>query len=96
MGSWSAATRAAGKLGAGRDPEPLAVAAAAAAARGGPQFAPDRRREHAEHGDAVLDQRDRDAPAGPVAQEIAGAIDRIDHPKPPPLDPVAVVERLLG
>ena len=86
----------AGQLGARADPERHAVAPAALAARRGPELAADRRGEHAEHRHAVLDQSHRDAPAGPVAQKIAGAVDRIDHPEPRPLDPVAVVERLLG
>ena len=33
---------------------------------------------------------------GPAAQIVAGAVDRIDHPEPRPLDPVGIVERLLG
>jgi len=84
------------QLGAAADLEPPAVAPAALAARGGPQFATLRCRQHAEHRHPVLDQGDRDAPAGALAQKVAGAVDRVDHPQPPPLDPVGQVERLLG
>ena len=86
----------AGQLGPPADAERRAVAGRALAALGRPQLAALRRGEHAEHRHPVLDQSDRDAPAGPLAQEIAGAVDRIDHPEPPPLDPVRIVERLLG
>ena len=96
LGSWSAGTRAPASSARGLTRSALAVAPAALAARRGPQLAADRRREHAEHRHPVLDQGDRDAPAGPVAQIVAGAVDRIDHPEPPPLDPVGIVERLLG
>ena len=86
----------AGQFGARRDPEAGAVAPAALADGGGPQLAAHRGGEDSDHRHPVLDQGDRDAPAGAVAEEIAGAVDRVDDPEPPPLDPVADVDRLLG
>src|SRR6202007_668913 len=74
----------------------LAVAPAALAARRGPELAAKRCGEHAEHGHAILDQGDGDAPSRPGAEEGAGAVDRVDHPEALALDPVAVVARLLG
>ena len=55
-----------------------------------------RRIEHADHGLALLDQRDRDGPALPPAQVIARAVDRIDDPHQRPGEPIGIVDRFLG
>jgi hypothetical protein len=45
---------------------------------------------------AVLDERDRHAPFGNAFDELAGAVERIDHPDAPCREPGGVVGGLLG
>ena len=47
-------------------------------------------------GDGILDQRDADAPFVMAAEIVAGAVDGIDDPGPPPRQPHLVVGALLG
>ena len=50
-----------------------------------PQRAGDRLLDHAEHGHAVLDQRDVDGELAVALDELAGAVQRVDQPEPRPL-----------
>ena len=54
-----------------------------------------RRLHHAEHRHAVLDQRDVDGELAIALDELAGAVERIDQPQPPPFAAHAR-RRILG
>src|SRR5690606_29178590 len=63
---------------------------------GAPGFVASRRDERADQRFARAYQRHRDRPAGPAADEIARAVDRVDQPAQPSLEPLGMVDGLFG
>ena len=100
------------RIGAARDPDPALVAVGAGAAPRPEQIVVDRIVGDPDLGPALDQIGESDRPVGQAAQEVGGAVDRIDHPEPPlartaaaapvavavpvPLTPVTVARRAVA